>query len=41
MVDSSQIVVLDLGSDMIRAGFAGEVAPRVIVPSLIGYPKES
>lgn len=32
-------LVIDLGSAFIKAGFAGEEGPRVIIPSLIGRPK--
>jgi len=29
-------IVIDLGSTMIKAGFAGEAAPRVVFPSVVG-----
>jgi len=32
-------IVLALGSDLSYIGFAGEDAPRSIVPTLVGYPK--
>jgi actin, other eukaryote len=30
-------VVVDVGSDTIKAGFAGDDAPRVIFPSVVGH----
>jgi actin len=35
------VVVIDNGSNTIKAGFAGDDAPRKIFPSLIGYTKKS
>jgi actin, other eukaryote len=35
------VVVIDNGSNTIKAGFAGDDAPRKIFPSLIGYSKNS
>lgn len=35
------VVVLDNGSDTIKAGFAGDDSPRKIFPSMIGYTKKS
>jgi actin-related protein len=32
-------VVIDNGSGMCKAGFAGDDAPRAVFPSLIGRPK--
>mmetsp|Transcript_68601 Transcript_68601/g.159062 ORF Transcript_68601/g.159062 Transcript_68601/m.159062 type:complete len:426 (+) Transcript_68601:72-1349(+) len=34
-------VVLDVGSGMCKAGFAGEEVPRVVFPSLVGRPASS
>ncbi|EFC43567.1 hypothetical protein NAEGRDRAFT_49788 [Naegleria gruberi] len=35
----NQALVIDNGSGMCKAGFAGEDAPRAVFPSLIGRPK--
>lgn len=32
-------VVIDNGSDMIKAGFSGEDAPRAVFPNIVGRPK--
>ena len=34
-----QIVVIDNGSGMMKAGLAGEEAPSVVFPSIVGRPK--
>jgi actin len=34
------VVVLDCGSGMIKAGFAGEEAPLAKIPNVVGRPKE-
>lgn len=34
-------IVCDNGSGMVKAGFAGEDAPRTVFPSIIGKPKHS
>lgn len=39
MEPNSASIVIDNGSGMLKAGFAGESEPRVILPSLIGHPK--
>ncbi len=40
MVESSaQTIVIDNGSEIIKAGFGGEDAPRAIFPSVVGRPK--
>ena len=43
MVDDEQktVVVIDNGSNTIKAGFAGDHAPRKIFPSYVGYTKRS
>eukprot|EP00761_Pharyngomonas_kirbyi_P010746 gb/GECH01010769.1/.p1 GENE.gb/GECH01010769.1/~~gb/GECH01010769.1/.p1 ORF type:complete len:382 (+),score=94.80 gb/GECH01010769.1/:1-1146(+) len=39
--DSSvQALVIDNGSGMIKAGFAGDDAPRAVFPSLVGVPRQ-
>jgi len=35
------IVVIDNGSNMIRAGISGEDAPRAVFPAVVGRPKFS
>lgn len=35
------IVVLDNGSGMVKAGFAGEDAPEVVFPAIVGRPKHA
>ena len=37
--DYNTVVVLDGGSGMIKAGFAGEEAPQCVFPSIVGRPK--
>lgn len=39
MVEENQTVVIDNGSDTIKAGFSGEKSPRVIFPSIISRSK--
>jgi len=41
MVESEQIIVIDNGSDTIKAGFAGEEHPRAVFSSIVGRPKDS
>ena len=37
---SNKAIVIDAGSGMVKAGFAGEDAPKVIFPSMVGYAKD-
>lgn len=37
--DTDATIMLDLGSFNLKAGFAGEDAPKVVLPSIIGKPK--
>ena len=37
--DSVPGLVIDNGSGMVKAGFAGEDAPRAVFPSVVGRPK--
>merc|ERR1719266_3037313 len=37
--DESHAVVLDNGSGMMKAGFAGDDAPRAVFPAVVGRPK--
>lgn len=37
--DDCQPLVIDNGSGMVKAGFAGDDAPRTVFPSIIGRPK--
>ena len=38
-MSEEQTVIIDNGSGSIKAGFAGEDAPRAVYPSLVGMPK--
>ncbi|CDW85788.1 UNKNOWN [Stylonychia lemnae] len=38
-MDDSVAVMLDIGSFNIKAGFAGEDAPKVVIPTILGRPK--
>lgn len=38
-MESSEAVMLDIGSYNIKAGYAGEDAPKVIIPTILGRPK--
>ena len=35
----STAAVIDLGSGIVKAGFAGSIAPRCMLPSVIGVPR--
>jgi len=39
--DDNLVVVLDNGSGMVKAGFAGEEAPQVVFPAIVGRPRGS
>lgn len=39
MDEDVQAVVIDNGSGMCKAGFAGDDAPRAVFPSIVGMPK--
>ena len=39
--DCWQALVMDMGSDLIKFGFSGDDAPRVVIPNLVGKPKPS
>jgi len=39
MTDSNPAVVIDNGSGMCKAGYAGDDAPRTVFPSVVGKPK--
>jgi len=43
MVEESEntVVVLDNGSGMVKAGFAGEEAPQCVFPAIVGRPKNA
>ena len=38
--DEQQAIVCDNGSGMVKAGFAGDDAPRSVFPSIVGRPKQ-
>eukprot|EP01084_Bolivina_argentea_P073144 132736_1 len=39
MDEEAQALVIDNGSGMCKAGFAGDDAPRCVFPSIVGRPK--
>lgn len=39
--DEVQALVLDIGSGMTKAGFAGDDAPRAVFPSIVGRPRHT
>jgi len=39
MTDDQMAIVCDNGSGMVKAGFAGDDAPRAVFPSIVGRPK--
>ena len=39
MDDEVQALVIDNGSGMCKAGFAGDDAPRAVFPSIVGRPR--
>lgn len=39
MCDEVAALVVDNGSEMCKAGFAGEHAPRAVFPSIVGHPR--
>ncbi|KAK6135360.1 hypothetical protein DH2020_030871 [Rehmannia glutinosa] len=41
VVEEIQPIVCDNGTGMVKAGFAGDDAPRVVFPSVVGIPKNS
>jgi actin beta/gamma 1 len=40
MVEEVQSLVIDNGSDMCKAGVAGDETPRAVFPTIIGYQKQ-
>lgn len=38
-MDDTEAVMIDIGSFNIKAGFSGEDAPKVIMPTILGKPK--
>jgi len=40
MAEEAQTVIIDNGSGMVKAGFAGEDAPRSVFPAMVGRPKQ-
>jgi actin-related protein len=41
MTDDVQALVIDNGSGMCKAGFAGDDAPRAVFPSIVGRPRHT
>ena len=39
MADEVSAIVVDNGSGMVKAGFAGDDAPRAVFPSIVGRPR--
>ena len=39
--DDVQALVIDNGSGMCKAGFAGDDAPRAVFPSIVGRPRHT
>ena len=37
--DEVAAIVCDNGSGMVKCGFAGDDAPRAVLPSMVGRPK--
>ncbi len=37
--DEVEAIVIDNGSGTIKAGIAGDDAPRAVIPTIIGEPK--
>uniref|UniRef100_A0A3P8WTX4 Actin-85C-like n=1 Tax=Cynoglossus semilaevis TaxID=244447 RepID=A0A3P8WTX4_CYNSE len=42
MCDDEEVIalVLDNGSGLMKAGFAGDDAPRALFPSVVGFPRQ-
>jgi actin-related protein len=40
-MSENQTVIIDNGSGMVKAGFAGEDAPRAVFPAIVGRPKHA
>lgn len=38
--DETTALVCDNGSGLVKAGFAGDDAPRVVFPSIVGRPRQ-
>jgi len=38
--DDVPVLVIQNGSSMCRAGFAGDDAPRAVFPSIVGHPRD-
>jgi actin-related protein len=38
-MEDTEAIMIDIGSFNIKAGFSGEDAPKVILPTIIGMPK--
>jgi len=39
--EDTQALVVDNGSGMVKAGFAGDDAPRAVFPSIVGRPRHT
>ena len=38
-ISGNPALVVDNGSGLIKAGFAGDNAPKAVFPSIVGYPR--
>lgn len=41
MEEGAPTVIIDNGSGMVKAGIAGEEAPRAVFPAIVGRPKQA
>jgi len=39
--EEASIAIIDNGSGMMKAGIAGDDAPSVVFPSVVGVPKQA
>ena len=40
-MSEQQTIIIDNGSGMVKAGLAGEDAPRAVFPAVVGRPKRA
>ena len=40
MSEENNNLVIDNGSDMMKAGYAGDDAPRAVFPTIVGRPRQ-
>ena len=39
--DESQVIVVDMGTGFIKAGYSGMDLPQVVIPTVIGEPESA